>query len=68
LSLSSENPAVSKFAFKWVNLYRHVEAVATMADICREAEAYVDNYAAGLYQSNPVDPQLETAWSRPLSP
>jgi hypothetical protein len=31
-------------------------AIKTLADICAEAEAYVDNYAVGLCTLNQVDP------------
>jgi hypothetical protein len=53
------------FAFEWVNLCRY----ATFPDIIRALPGYLKEgvtSVVGLYNLNPVDPQLETAWFPPL--
>ena len=58
---------VSKFAFQVHNLQRYAEAFPKLK---RDAQNRADPdgpLSVGLYQSNPVDPQLESAWFEPLN-
>ena len=59
---------VSKFAFKWVNLYRY-----NLADVLKDSLGFEGvkmsrRIVVGLlYKLNPVDPWLESTLFQPLS-